>query len=133
MMLLGRLPQTGDRTDWGGWRFEIVDMDGKRIDKVLAACAQKRYARPQLDEIDAGVGMRDPAVGKVLQPQPTRRSSAGARTALPAPRWSPYWKWVEKSVSPLMRRFDSRWKPIAASKVRHERRARGTLEAEHRG
>ena|SRR5689334_3797601 len=37
MMLLGRLPQTGDRTDWGGWRFEIVDMDGKRIDKVLAA------------------------------------------------------------------------------------------------
>jgi putative hemolysin len=37
MMLLGRLPQTGDRTDWDGWRFEIVDMDDKRIDKVLAA------------------------------------------------------------------------------------------------
>ena len=37
MMLLGRLPQTGDKADWGGWRFEIVDMDGKRIDKVLAA------------------------------------------------------------------------------------------------
>jgi putative hemolysin len=36
MMLLGRLPQTGDKADWGGWRFEIVDMDGKRIDKVLA-------------------------------------------------------------------------------------------------
>ena len=37
MMLLGRLPQTGDQTDWDGWRFEIVDMDGKRIDKVLAS------------------------------------------------------------------------------------------------
>lgn len=37
MMLLGRLPQTGDKTDWDGWRLEIVDMDGKRIDKVLAA------------------------------------------------------------------------------------------------
>jgi len=37
MMLLGRLPQTGDKADWDGWRFEIVDMDGKRIDKVLAA------------------------------------------------------------------------------------------------
>jgi putative hemolysin len=37
MMLLGRLPQTGDKTDWGDWRFEIVDMDGKRIDKVLAS------------------------------------------------------------------------------------------------
>jgi putative hemolysin len=37
MMLLGRLPQTGDKTDWDGWRFEIVDMDAKRIDKVLAS------------------------------------------------------------------------------------------------
>jgi putative hemolysin len=37
MMLLGRLPQTADRVEWQGWRFEVVDMDGKRIDKVLAA------------------------------------------------------------------------------------------------
>jgi putative hemolysin len=36
MMLLGRLPQTADRAEWGGWRFEVVDMDGKRVDKVLA-------------------------------------------------------------------------------------------------
>jgi len=39
MMLLGRLPQTGDTVEWQGWRFEVVDMDGKRIDKVLAARA----------------------------------------------------------------------------------------------
>jgi putative hemolysin len=39
MMLLGRLPQTGDRAEWDEWRFEIVDMDGKRIDKVLASRA----------------------------------------------------------------------------------------------
>jgi putative hemolysin len=37
MLLLGRLPGTTDRVDWSGWRFEVVDMDGKRIDKVLAA------------------------------------------------------------------------------------------------
>ena len=37
MMLLGRLPQTADHAEWEGWRFEVVDMDGKRIDKVLAA------------------------------------------------------------------------------------------------
>jgi putative hemolysin len=37
MMLLGRLPQTGDKAEWEDWRFEIVDMDGKRIDKVLAS------------------------------------------------------------------------------------------------
>jgi len=36
MLLLGRLPQTTDTVEWEGWRFEVVDMDGKRIDKVLA-------------------------------------------------------------------------------------------------
>jgi putative hemolysin len=32
---LGRLPRAGDRVEWGGYSFEIVDMDGNRIDKVL--------------------------------------------------------------------------------------------------
>ncbi|HEX4918489.1 MAG TPA: hemolysin family protein [Limnobacter sp.] len=36
MLLTGRLPATGDSVDWDGWRFEVVDMDHKRIDKVLA-------------------------------------------------------------------------------------------------
>lgn len=36
MLLLGRLPQTADQCEWEGWIFEIVDLDGKRIDKVLA-------------------------------------------------------------------------------------------------
>jgi putative hemolysin len=35
MLLLGRLPTTTDRVDWEGWRFEVVDLDGKRVDKVL--------------------------------------------------------------------------------------------------
>jgi putative hemolysin len=37
MLLLGRLPGTADRVEWEGWRFEVVDMDGKRVDKVLVA------------------------------------------------------------------------------------------------
>ena len=37
MLLLGRVPTTGDHCDWQQWRFEVVDMDGKRIDKVLAS------------------------------------------------------------------------------------------------
>ena len=37
MLLLGRLPRAADHVDWGGWRFEVVDMDGKRVDKVLVA------------------------------------------------------------------------------------------------
>jgi putative hemolysin len=36
MWLLGRLPVTGDLSTWEGWRLEVVDLDGKRIDKVLA-------------------------------------------------------------------------------------------------
>jgi putative hemolysin len=36
MLLLGRLPSTTDRVEWEGWCFEVVDLDGKRIDKVLA-------------------------------------------------------------------------------------------------
>lgn len=36
MLLVGRLPQTADRCEWEGWTFEVVDIDGKRIDKVLA-------------------------------------------------------------------------------------------------
>lgn len=36
MLLLGRLPETADTVEWEGWRFEVVDMDGKRVDKVLA-------------------------------------------------------------------------------------------------
>lgn len=32
---LGRLPATGDWFSYDGWRFEVVDMDGRRIDKLL--------------------------------------------------------------------------------------------------
>jgi putative hemolysin len=36
MLLLGRLPRITDSVEWDDWRFEVVDMDGKRVDKVLA-------------------------------------------------------------------------------------------------
>jgi putative hemolysin len=39
MLLLGRLPRTTDAVDWEGWRFEVVDLDGKRVDKVLVSRA----------------------------------------------------------------------------------------------
>ena len=37
MLLLGRLPRTADAVVWDGWRFEVVDLDGKRVDKVLVS------------------------------------------------------------------------------------------------
>jgi putative hemolysin len=42
MLLLGRLPNVTDSVEWGGWRFEVVDLDGKRVDKVLASKAPER-------------------------------------------------------------------------------------------
>lgn len=36
MLLLGRVPRTGDIVTLEQWQLEIVDMDGLRIDKVLA-------------------------------------------------------------------------------------------------
>ncbi len=35
MAFLGRIPRSGEGFDWEGFRFEVVDMDGHRVDKVL--------------------------------------------------------------------------------------------------
>lgn len=37
MLLMGRIPSAGEVVEWDSWRFEVVDMDGKRIDKVIAS------------------------------------------------------------------------------------------------
>jgi putative hemolysin len=34
---LRRLPAVGEAMETNGWRFEVVDLDGRRIDKVLAS------------------------------------------------------------------------------------------------
>jgi putative hemolysin len=48
MLLTGRLPNTGDVVEWDGWRFEVVDMDQKRIDKILAS----RMPEPVEGDVD---------------------------------------------------------------------------------
>jgi putative hemolysin len=35
MQQIERIPVAGDRFKWGGWIFEVVDMDQRRVDKVL--------------------------------------------------------------------------------------------------
>jgi hypothetical protein len=44
MLLLGRLPGDGRFGRVGGWRFEVVDLDGKRVDKVLASVLPRSAA-----------------------------------------------------------------------------------------
>jgi putative hemolysin len=41
---LGRFPRLGDTFVAGEWRFEVVDIDGRRIDKVLAQPVRKPVA-----------------------------------------------------------------------------------------
>ena len=38
---LKRIPVTGDKFDWRGFDFEIIDMDGQRIDKVLVSISEE--------------------------------------------------------------------------------------------
>ena len=51
MWLLGRLPHTGDIAAWEEWQLEVVDLDGKRVDKVLAT----RQTPVSTAEADAAV------------------------------------------------------------------------------
>ena len=37
MAMLGRIPTPGDHFEWQGYRIEVVDMDGHRVDKILVA------------------------------------------------------------------------------------------------
>jgi putative hemolysin len=39
MATLDRIPSPTDRVEWGELRFEVVDMDGNRVDKVLVSQA----------------------------------------------------------------------------------------------
>ncbi|MCW5695733.1 MAG: HlyC/CorC family transporter [Bauldia sp.] len=34
---LGHIPSVGEAFNWNGWRFEVVDLDARRIDKVVAS------------------------------------------------------------------------------------------------
>ncbi len=41
MISLGKLPQSTDHFEWKGFRFEIMDMDGRKVDKVLVTTLPK--------------------------------------------------------------------------------------------
>jgi putative hemolysin len=42
MTTLGRVPQAADHFEWNGLRFEVMDMDGRRVDKVLVTTQPPR-------------------------------------------------------------------------------------------
>lgn len=44
----GRIPNVGESFDWAGWRFEVMDLDGPRVDKILV-----QRIEPASDPTDA--------------------------------------------------------------------------------
>jgi putative hemolysin len=42
MNYLGRIPSPGDHFEWQDMRFEVMDMDGLRIDKILVEKLMER-------------------------------------------------------------------------------------------
>ena len=49
LSVLNRIPTEGDKAALGDWIFEVVDMDGRRIDKILIT----PKSRPIPDEDEA--------------------------------------------------------------------------------
>jgi putative hemolysin len=47
MVSLGRVPQPTDRFEWHGLNFEVMDMDGRRVDKVLVTTLPPRSSAPE--------------------------------------------------------------------------------------
>ncbi|MEN9870162.1 MAG: hypothetical protein RLZZ171_1150 [Cyanobacteriota bacterium] len=49
MHSLKHIPHAGEHFEWDGLRFEVMDMDGKRVDKVLVTQIQRKT--PEADNI----------------------------------------------------------------------------------
>ena len=63
---VGHLPAVGETFDDQGWRFEIMDLDGRRIDKILA----RRLGSAWCATVDMPAG-----VATVIAPYPASRAS----------------------------------------------------------
>jgi len=54
LLNLGHIPKAGEHFDWGRFRFEVMDMDGRRIDKVLVQPKRVGTKEPSGAEKDPG-------------------------------------------------------------------------------
>ena len=51
LSVLKHLPETGESFKHDGWSFEIVDMDGRKIDKLIVSRARKRKADAEVEAV----------------------------------------------------------------------------------
>ena len=90
LSVLKHLPEVGERFTYRNWRFEIVDMDGRKIDKLLAMPRSNGGGGPSHPVIPAKAGISGQEVSACLDEIPacagmTLRASA-CRTSPRSPR-----------------------------------------------
>ena len=51
LSVLKHLPDTGERFKFDGWSFEIVDMDGRKIDKLIASRPRSRKREAHAESV----------------------------------------------------------------------------------
>jgi len=51
LSVLKHLPEVGEKFRHDGWSFEIVDMDGRKIDKLIASRPRKRHAETRAEAV----------------------------------------------------------------------------------
>jgi putative hemolysin len=51
LSVLKHLPETGEKFRHDGWSFEVVDMDGRKIDKLIASRPRKRAAEAEAEAV----------------------------------------------------------------------------------
>ena len=51
LSVLKHIPETGERFKHDGWSFEIVDMDGRKIDKLIASRSKTRQRAAQAESV----------------------------------------------------------------------------------
>lgn len=49
MFSLGRIPQASDQFEWNGLHFEVMDMDARRVDKVLVTTLKNKPASAPIE------------------------------------------------------------------------------------
>jgi putative hemolysin len=51
LSVLKHLPETGEKFRHDGWSFEIVDMDGRKIDKLIASRPRRKTAESEAEAV----------------------------------------------------------------------------------
>jgi putative hemolysin len=54
LSVLKHLPQTGETFTFDGWKFEVVDMDGRKIDKLLVSRPKRRSREQEPATVEQG-------------------------------------------------------------------------------